>query len=265
MSFAIKQAISLWLMPLPVCLILIVTGAALAWWAKSPRLSRIGRLAGAAGALLLALFSNRLFARVVATRLEGTFPPVPDLSITAPVPEALSRCQYISVLGGGHTDSENFSANNKLNSSALERIIEGVRLARALPGAKLIVSGIGVENGPSNAEIMAQVAVGLGIDANRIIRLGTPVDTIEESEQVKRVVGDAPFALVTSAWHMPRAVTLMRHAGMHPLPCPTDYLIRPVNRASAGMFLWDSHSLDVTTAVTHEKIGYLWSWLRGRA
>ncbi|MEE1974343.1 ElyC/SanA/YdcF family protein, partial [Maribacter flavus] len=69
-----------------------------------------------------------------------------------------------------------------------------------------------------------RVAESLGIPRSEIIVLDKPKDTEEEAEAVKQTIGDAPFLLVTSASHLPRAMIFFQHVGLNPLPAPANQL-----------------------------------------
>jgi len=74
------------------------------------------------------------------------------------------------------------------------------------------------------AEVMADMALELGIRPEDIIIESRAVDTKDHPIRVKEIFGDDLFILVTSATHMPRAMALFRKHNMHPIPAPTDYL-----------------------------------------
>lgn len=61
-------------------------------------------------------------------------------------------------------------------------------------------------NTVSTAEVGARVAQSLGVPHEQIITPDLPKDTEEEAAAVKQAIGDAPFLLVTSASHLPRAM-----------------------------------------------------------
>lgn len=259
MLFWLKKAVSFFLMPLPVCVILILAGL---WLMRSRRREKSGRRLLASGILLLLLCSNNLVSTWLIHPLESRYPAIPELTPGAPPPPALARCRYVVVLGGGSSDADNLPATAKLSSSALARIVEGVRLLQALPGARLVVSGPGTENRPTHAAVLARAAVTLGVAPERIIKIETARDTEDESQAVRQLIGDAPVALVTSAWHMPRAAALFRQAGVDALPCPADYIAR-----GDGKFRWlalrfDTESLERSTLAVHEWIGICWLRLR---
>jgi uncharacterized SAM-binding protein YcdF (DUF218 family) len=259
-AFWLKKAVSFWLMPLPVCLVLMLAGL---WLLFARRRQNPGRGLLAAGVLLLLLLSNSRVSMALVGPLESLYPAIPEFTSQPPAP-ALARCRYVVVLGGGHGDMESLPAASKLSSSALARIVEGVRLLRHLPEARLVVSGPGTDNFPTHASVLTQAAVSLGVSPDRIVRIETAHDTEEEAQAVRQLIGDAPVALVTSAWHMPRAAALFRKAGVDVLPAPTDFLAKPVPGWHASDLLCDPGSLDISTRAEREYLGRLWAWLRGK-
>ena len=259
--FWLKKFVSFWLMPFPFCLTLLVVGAIFFLFSRKVRLGR-GLLV--AGVVLLGLFGNKVVSTWLVRPIENTFPPIPEFTVRAPLPADLARCLYVVVLGAGHSDSPGFSANNQLSSSALARIVEGVRLLRVLPDARLIVTGPGQPGYPTHAEVLGRVAMQLGIAPARIIRAEAVRDTEDEAQAVRAIVGASPVALVTTAWHLPRATSLMRKAGLEVIPCPTDYTARPSPKFRWSELDWDVASLERSTAAVRERIGYTWVWLRGK-
>jgi uncharacterized SAM-binding protein YcdF (DUF218 family) len=258
--FWLKKFVSYWLMPLPLCLALLVSGLLLA---RSPRRSRAGRGLAACAAALLLLFSNRAVSIALLRPLEGRFPAVPEVAAGAPAPDQLAGCRIVVVLGGGHTDMPGVPATSQLSASALARIVEAVRLLRVLPDARLVVSGPGDPGRPSHAAVLTRAAESLGVDPARISQIDTALDTEDESLAVARRAGGARVALVTSAWHMPRAAMLFRKAGVAFAPCPADFISRGPSRFRLADLGCDSESLERSTLAVHEWIGLLWLRLRG--
>ncbi|HVU24851.1 MAG TPA: ElyC/SanA/YdcF family protein [Opitutus sp.] len=257
--FWLKKVLAFWLMPLPFCLLLLGAGV----WLARTRRPRLGRGLVALALLLLVLASNKAVSTWLLQPLEYAYPPLPEFAAGSP-PPALARCRYVAVLGGGNGDTAGLAAVNNLSPSSQSRLMEALRLLRALPDAKLVVSGANAPGRPSHAAELAQAAVSLGADPARIVRLDSPRDTDDEAVALRRLVGDEPFALVTSAWHMRRAMALVRHQGLHPLPCPADYRAHPPAHPYWTDYTWDLDSLDRSTRAVHEQVGYLWEWLRGR-
>jgi uncharacterized SAM-binding protein YcdF (DUF218 family) len=215
------------------------------------------------GAGLLLLFSNKLVSSWLVRPFEDRYPPIPELRGEA-VPASLAACRHVVVLGSGNGNTPGRSDLGQLSNSAIARLTEAVRILRVLPEAKLVLSGPPIHDHPSHATVMARSALSLGIDGSRIILIEQVRDTEDESLAVSGRIGREPFALVTTAWHMPRAVALFRHAGLSPLPCPTDYLAHDDGEWRWNNLLWDVDSLARSTAAIRETLGYTWIWLRGR-
>ncbi len=261
MLFWLKKTVSFWLMPLPVCLTLMIAGLVLI---RQERRRRLGRILLTTGLALLIAFSNKAVSRWLITPLESAYPPIPELAQSSPVPVELAACKYIVVLGGGHVDVPGLAAANKLSTSGFGRLGEGVRLARALPDATVIVSGPSDGHGETHARVLARAAESLGLDARRIRLIETARDTEDEARAVKAIAGSGKVALVTSAWHMPRAAGLFRQAGVAVLPCPADFRGKSNPDFRWADYSWDSDSLDRSTFAVREYIGYVWVWLRGK-
>ena len=82
------------------------------------------------------------------------------------------------------------------------------------------------------------------------------LDTSEEALHVARLMGSTPFLLVTSAYHMRRAMKLMQRAGAQPIAAPTGYLARN-RRLGWDMVVPSSNALRRTERALHEYQGLL--------
>lgn len=252
-------------MPLPLCITLLVVGLVLLLWSRR---AWLGRAVLVFATLLLMAFSNKYLSHALVRPLEARHPAIPELPAGSPLPAELAACRFIVVLGSGNGHAPGLSATNQMSVSALSRIVEAVRILRVLPTAKLVLSGPGDParpERPSHAEMLARAAESLGIARSRIQFIVDVRDTEDESLAVQRIVGKEPFALVTSAWHMPRSVALFQHVGLAPLPCPADFTARAGEDLQWQDFLWDTGSIERSTWAVRERLGYLWIWLRGRA
>jgi uncharacterized SAM-binding protein YcdF (DUF218 family) len=260
--FWLKKVVSFWLMPLPLSMALLVCGILLARFSRRPKLG--GRLVLAAAALLI-LLSNRLVSTRLLQPLEARYPAVPEFASGAPIPASIASCQFVVVLGGGNGDMPGLSSTSQLSTSSLGRIVEAVRILRVLPAARLVVSGPGELGHRTHAAVLAQAAESLGIDPARIMQIDTAHDTEDESMAMASIAHGGRTALVTSAWHMPRAAGLFRKAGVSFVPCPADFVSRSEEQPAWTDLGWDVESLERSTRAVHEWIGLLWLRLRGVA
>lgn len=199
----------------------------------------------------ISLLSYGPFSTLLLSPLESTYTKV-KLDSTHP--------HYIHVLGCGHTSNPNLPLSSEISLVSLARINEGVSLYKAYPNMKLIFSGNGGGDPVSNARKNSQMAIALGVNPADIILLESPQDTQEESVASKKIVGDQPLILVTSASHMVRASALFRKAGIEVVAAPTDFQIKESDELlqfpSAG-------GLERSEAAFHEYLGLAWGRLKG--
>ena len=262
MLFWPKKIIALFFLPLQFALIAGVIGLILL---HLRRRERLARTLLTAAVIALVIFSNKAVARLLLQPLENNHAPVPELTADLPLPPDLAACRHVAVLGGGHGESAGFSRINQLSPASLARLAEAIRIFRALPDdARLIVSGHAGEGRTSHAQILAEAAYSLGVPRERVIRLDTPRDTEDEARAIRAIVGDSPVALVTSGWHMSRAAALCRGAGLQPVPCPADLLLKPDADSGLRLLQFDLGALERSTKAIREYLGLLWSALRGQ-
>src|SRR5690606_8439443 len=100
---------------------------------------------------------------------------------------------------------------------------------RRYPHAKLLISGARSSvhmAGEGDAESAPRLLEALGIDRSRLILESRSRDTYESALYSRELAVPEPgetWLLVTSAFHMPRAVAVFRKAGFPVVPWPADY------------------------------------------
>lgn len=260
-------------MPLSVVLLLQALGVILLA-RRRPRAALVS-LVTAAG-LLLGASSEGIADRLLLP-LEAHYPPAYAYALPspeaapgrarapAPLAPALASCRFILVLGGGNHGDRRQAAIGRLAPSSLGRLTEAVRLAHLLPSSRLLFCGpAGEGQTDSHAAVLATAAVELGLARDRITLLTEGRDTHDEVAAARAVAGDAPVALVTSAWHMPRAMGLARGVGLHAVACPADFALTPDGVRPNPWFKFSLGGLDRSTKAVHEYLGLLWTRLRGQ-
>ena len=80
--------------------------------------------------------------------------------------------------------------------------------------------------------------------------------TAEHPINVKRLVGQAPFILVTSAYHMPRAMLVFQRAGLNAIPYPVDRYV--FGNYKLIDVLPVTGNLQAIPLALHEYAGLLW-------
>ncbi len=119
------------------------------------------------------------------------------------------QLSIVVVLGGGYTPHDGVPVTAALDEDGLVRITEGIRLVRRLKNAHLVVSGGAPPGHMPPALGYALLARDLGVDTSSLIVLDNSRDTAAEAKTVFSLLGSKPFLMVTSAYHMPRAMSLM--------------------------------------------------------
>ncbi|MEY4489921.1 MAG: hypothetical protein RIQ79_2429 [Verrucomicrobiota bacterium] len=267
--FALKKIVGFLLMPLSLSLLLVCLGLLL----LALRRRRAAWLGFGLGLSVLLLTSNRAVSTLLCASLETRYAPAP-LVLSAEIPSVLNPCDYIVVLGSGHGDAKGLSAAQRLCDSARARLMEGLRLARLLPDTRLVVSGPRMsragtqidDNSQTHARVLADAAVELGFPRERILEIDTARDTAEETAAIAKLAGKHRIALVTSAWHLPRAMRLARHEGLNAVACPSDYLGRSEPEFPLVAWVsWDADSLNNSTRAWREYIGLAWTSITGKS
>ncbi len=249
--FWLKKLLGTWVAPLPIGAGLIVAGG-LVWWFASRR--RWGQFLIALGVAIPLISSHRGLAETLISQLEDQHPPA----------TSAADIDYIVVLGGGHADNPRLPWTTQLHISSQARLLESVRLHRLNEETVLVFCGPRGDRTHSHAEVLARAAESLGVGRKRMQTVPDVRDTLTEVIAVKEIVGDAPILLVTSAWHMPRAMGLAQKAGLNARAAPTDYL-SPLNDFPGRM--WGEFSLEglhLTSRAWREFLGLTWSKMRGQ-
>lgn len=170
------------------------------------------------------VISTPAVPNLVLNSLEQQFEPILVSDLSSPDPELE---YHIIVLGGGHGFDDRLPANSLLSLNALGRLNEGIRIQRQLPNSTLILSGYSTSDRPSQAEMLRNTALLLGVEMDRTMIQTEPGNTLEEARVYsERFSGDQQVILVTSAVHMPRSVMLFERFGIDVIPSPTNYQIK---------------------------------------
>ena len=254
MSFVFAKIAWLVLNPANLLFALTVIGA-LCLWLGAPHLGR--RLITFSLVVTLLVMVFPLGAWMLRA-LEDRFP-------RRPLPEAVAG---IVVLGGS---SQPGLARDRgvlaLNGSS-ERLHGFVRLARKYPNAVLVFtggSGNPFDQTHREADAAGPLLEEMGIPKSRLILERNSRNTYENAVLAKKLLGDRAkgrWVLVTSAWHMPRAMGAFRRAGWTVTAYPVDYQTR---RKHQWVSLQPPHSaLGNLGRALHEWVGLIWYRVNGR-
>lgn len=230
----------------------------LLWW-KWGKLKRGSKKIGVA---LLILFTYIISVPFLPMRLnaylEDQYPPLEAGKLNANI------SYNILVLGGGMGYDDRLPATSLLEPVMLVRLVEGIRVYRALNKSIIITSGYSSIGRKPQAEVAKEAAILLGVDSNRIRFQSRPSNTMEEAEDYVTTFGmETPLVLATSATHMPRAVYLFKKAGVKTIyPAPTFYRVKKQNPVTLKYFFQPGFQYwgDIQ-ATLHEIIGMMFARL----
>lgn len=143
-----------------------------------------------------------------------------------------------------------------------ERITTTVTLARRFPGARILVTGgRDSPDEPSEASVHRDLLVAMGIKPSWIETENRSHNTYENALFSYRKFHPRPgekWILVTSAFHLPRAVACFRSVGWNVIPYPAGYQAQDADRPGiAG-------NLRVLRLALHEWIGLVAYYAMGR-
>jgi uncharacterized SAM-binding protein YcdF (DUF218 family) len=214
------------------------------------RMRRAGRAALVLALVVGYLGCTSLVGDALLGPLERRYPPLNLDATPADTP-------YVVVLGSGYDPADHLPVTAALDRDGLVRVVEGIRISRRLHDARLVVSGGAGPGDTPSAYGYQKLADELGVDVPRANVLDTPRDTEEESRAVAARIGAAPFILVTSAYHMPRAMRLMHQAGLDPIAAPTGQRVGVPPITGVMRLLPTSSGLRKTELALHEYAGLL--------
>jgi len=248
--FLAKKIASAAFYPVGMSIVLWVCGIVLV--RRRPR-SLFGIILILAGGLLLLIMSLPVTAHLLMRPLEiaaGTYAEPAKLSSMG--------VRHIVTLGGG-AGSDKLTPADRVGGDLL-RVMEGVRLWRHIPDAVLVLSGMGFPPNWNNADFMVELPLELGIPRHALVLETRAWDTREEARLFAELVGSRRFALVTSAYHMPRAMKQFKSLGLKPVAAPCEFLTSRFPPVYACL-LPDAGALKQVQMAMHEYLGLLWLFI----
>jgi uncharacterized SAM-binding protein YcdF (DUF218 family) len=256
MFFVLSKILGFFALPSNALIVLGLVGVAIAVL----RSARAGGKLIVASLILLAIFGLSPLANGLILPLEDRFPPW-DASRGPPI--------GIIVLGGAfETLVSTTRADIPLNDAA-ERMTASAALALRYPEARIIFTGgVGslLYGGPTEGELARRFYASLGIPASRVTVEEESRDTAENARFTWSLAAPRPgerWLLVTSAFHMPRAIGAFRRVGFAVEAYPVDYRTRGVEDL-ARPFASLGEGLRRTDVAVREWIGLVMYRIAGR-
>jgi uncharacterized SAM-binding protein YcdF (DUF218 family) len=245
----LHKALPVFLLPLGASLVLIT----LAVLRKSRALAAIT-------ITFLYMASTPFFANWVLNSRERQYGAVPI--------EACPAADAIVVLGG--TLGPNPAAPGGYVWAAADRLDYGVRLYQAGKAPLLVFTGGRIpwlSQSNSEGESLRTIACERGVPASAVAITGTVESTAGEAVAIGKLAherGLSRIILITTAWHMPRAMILVGRTRLRITPFPVGELINPAAPMTILDFLPQSSALERTEIALRELLGAGYYALRHR-
>ncbi|MGQ3671651.1 YdcF family protein [Xanthobacter sp. TB0136] len=176
----------------------------------------------------------------------------------------------ILVLGGAELPDIGLARGQPAFSEAGERIIMFAEYARRYPEARLaFIGGSGAlmpEGVGREAQMMRESLTALGIDPARVELEEYSRNTAENALFAKRLLqpkAGENWLLITSAFHMPRAVGCFRAVDFPIIPAPVDFRTVSTERLNE-MFSRAASGLDFTDVSVKEWVGLIAYYMTGK-
>lgn len=238
---------------LPPSIILFLGGFGLVVLKKRPH---IGKCLMVAGIFSLYIISIGPVTDMLIRPLEESF---------TPFKKPFNSANVIVILGGGVIDLSTLGMKPVPSNTSTARLIYGITLYREYPGSTLIISGGSGEpdrQDISEADAMKEMAISLGVPAIDIFVENSSGSTIESVNALRALIKRKKVILVTSAYHMKRAVAMFRKVGIEVIPASTDYVSERRGH-SFYSFIPKASNLMISTIALSEYMSYTWYTLKG--
>jgi len=280
--FWFKKVVSLFLHPIPVVLVMLVLGWLILTWTRWRRrrlvpegadvledytVSKKKRRPGCLGmvlvfgAILVLYFcSIGLVSNKMLFALERQYPPLTleEGEIGKLDPE------YIVILAGSYVYKPRRPITSRFGKASTARMMEGLRVHRAYPNAKVVMTGgVMSEGWPSIASEMRDLAELLGLESEVILEEESR-DTKDHARLLKTLLQDKQFIIVTSGYHMPRAMGLFRGQGLKPVAASAEIYRWPESKYNHDQLIPSSGNLSRVRMAMHEYMGLVWAFFCGQ-
>lgn len=136
-----------------------------------------------------------------------------------PTKEEISKVDTLVVFTGRVYGDPNLTLEERFSRETLIRFLVALNLKKTYPDKRFIIVGGSLEG--KGATYLKELAERWGVIAEAV---DTPLDTLTSARELKKIISEnKPFYLLTSAYHLPRALYILKNEGLNPLPYPTNF------------------------------------------
>jgi uncharacterized SAM-binding protein YcdF (DUF218 family) len=214
-SFEATKLLSLLVYPLTQVFLLQVLALLILWRGRR----RTALIIMVAGLAWFYLVSTEVFGGRLMHYLERPYPPV--------AAEALPEADVIVLLGGGVHSRKSPQVLGDLNRWS-DRLLFATALYKAGKAPMIVLSGGGPDGRPTESALSRDILQVMGVPVASLLLEQNSRDTYGNAlhtAPLLRQRGWERVLLVTSAFHMRRAVALFAAQGITVIPAPTDHFV----------------------------------------
>ena len=251
MWITLSKVLPYLVMPLSVTLLCLLFG----WLLNKAGWRRFGGSLIVIGILVILVFSSPPVANRLLGGLEGWYTPF--------APQDAPQAQAIVLLGGAIGLPLSPRSDIRLQNGS-DRVRYASQLFHAQKAPYIIITGGNVfeqiEDVQSEAFYISQLLQEWGVPKQAILFEGESRNTHENAVYTREILEARSFdrvLLVTSAFHMPRALPTFRAAGINAWPAPTDINVVNYQQPLLLNYLPSANALASSSNVLREYLGIL--------
>lgn len=177
-----------------------------------------------------------------------------------PSENALANVDVVTVLSSG-VSRDAGARHTELDDASHVRTTVGARTFLVASPRYFVTQGtLGGEEPDVMVRRMAELAIALGVPKEQVLLEARSPNTRAhpvELLQLEEISPEDGLAVVTSAWHLPRAMREFERYFDHVVPVPADYISRQLD-GSIKDWIPQVKGLEDSTKVIHEWVGRLW-------
>jgi uncharacterized SAM-binding protein YcdF (DUF218 family) len=225
-------------------------------WRRGDGSKRL-RIFLSAAYLVLFVISTPVFASLALGMMEMQYPPTREYPAAARAIVVLSGSMYAP------TDTQ---PEPLLGESTLHRCLRAATIYFEDPSRLILVIGRTHRSGPSTASLMRQYLQQLGVPAEHVLVEENSRNTSQSAAKAKQLLSELDIGnvlLVSDASHLYRAHRAFERTGLTVAPVGCRYRDAPVPGELAAV-LPSPSAAGVVQEVSHELLGIVWYWMRGR-
>jgi len=151
-----------------------------------------------------------------------------------PTEEEISKVKIFVVLTGRIYGDKGLLLEERFSRETLIRFLTALEIKKRYPEKRVLIVGGSFEG--KGASYLKELAERWKVEVEAV---DAPLDTLQSVRALKQLLPQGePFYLLTSAYHLPRALFLFQREGLNPLPYPTNFNHRLCKPSKAFLYFF---------------------------